>query len=51
MASHRPPGPPVASYPLVTYVIDGIESAMAQAKAATGDRHVHVRHPPLADKY
>ena len=29
--SHRPPGPSVASYPLVTYVSDGIASAMAQA--------------------
>ena len=34
--SHRPPGPSVANYPLVTYVLDGIESAMAQAKAAAG---------------
>jgi len=40
--SHRPPGPSVASYPLVTYVDDGIESAMAQAKAAAGDRNVLV---------
>ena len=40
--SHRPPGPSVAKYPLVTYVLDGIESAMAQAKAAAGDRHVLV---------
>jgi len=32
--SHRPPGPSVANYPLVTYVTDGIASAMAQAKAA-----------------
>ena len=40
--SHRPPGPSVASYPLVTYVTDGIESAMAQAKAAAGDRDVLV---------
>jgi dihydrofolate reductase len=28
---------------LVTYVRDGIESAMAQAKAAAGDRNVQVR--------
>jgi dihydrofolate reductase len=42
VASHRPPGPSVASYPLVTYVADGIESAMAQAKAAAGDRDVAV---------
>lgn len=40
--SHRPPGPSVANYPLVTYVNDGIVSAMAQAKAAAGDRHVLV---------
>jgi dihydrofolate reductase len=40
--SHRPPGPSVAGYPLVTYVSDGIVSAMAQAKAAAGDRDVLV---------
>jgi dihydrofolate reductase len=40
--SHRPPGPSAANYPLVTYVTDGIESAMAQAKAAAGDRDVLV---------
>ena len=40
--SHRPPGPAVADYPLVTYVTDGIASAMAQAKAAAGDRDVLV---------
>ncbi|PZG12635.1 dihydrofolate reductase family protein [Nonomuraea aridisoli] len=40
--SHRPPHPSVANYPLVTYVTDGIAGAMAQAKAAAGDRNVHV---------
>jgi dihydrofolate reductase len=40
--SHRPPGPSVANYPLVTYVTDGIASAMAQARAAAGDRDVMV---------
>jgi dihydrofolate reductase len=40
--SHRPPDPSVANYPLVTYVTDGIESAMAQAKAAAGDKDVLV---------
>jgi dihydrofolate reductase len=40
--SHRPPGPSVANYPLVTYVRDGIVSAMAQAKAAAGDDNVTV---------
>jgi dihydrofolate reductase len=40
--SHRPPGPSVAKYPLVTDVEDGIASAMAQAKAAGGNRNVLV---------
>ena len=40
--SHRPPGPSVANYPLVTYVADGIANAMAQAKAAAGDQDVLV---------
>ena len=40
--SHRPPPSSVANYPLVTYVTDGIENAMAQAKAAAGDRDVLV---------
>ncbi|HEX7260411.1 MAG TPA: dihydrofolate reductase family protein [Luteolibacter sp.] len=40
--SHRPPGPSAAKYPLVKYVSDGIVSAMAQAKAAAGDRNVMV---------
>jgi dihydrofolate reductase len=40
--SHRPPGPSVANYPLVTYVTDGIASAMAQAKTAAGNRDVLV---------
>jgi dihydrofolate reductase len=42
VASHRPPGSSVVQYPLVTYVADGIVSAMAQAKAAAGDRDVLV---------
>ncbi len=42
--SHRPPGPAARwGYPLVTYVTDGIASAMAQAKAAAGDKDVQVR--------
>jgi dihydrofolate reductase len=40
--SPRPPGPSVANCPLVTYVTDVIASAMAQAKAAAGDRNVLV---------
>jgi dihydrofolate reductase len=42
VVSHRPPGPSAERYPLVTYVRDGISSAMAQAKAAAGDRDVMV---------
>ena len=38
--SHRPPDPSVTNYPLVKYVLDGIESTMEQAKAAAGDRIV-----------
>jgi dihydrofolate reductase len=42
--SHRPPGPAARwNYSLVTYVTDGIESAMAKAKTAAGDRDVQVR--------
>jgi dihydrofolate reductase len=42
VVSHRPPGPSVEKYPLVTYVTDGIASAMARAKEAAGDRNVLV---------
>ena len=40
--SHRPPGHSVAKYPLVTYVTDGIVSAMTQAKAAASGANVLV---------
>jgi len=40
--SHRPPDASVAKHPRVTYVTDGIASAMARAKAAAGDRNVLV---------
>lgn len=40
--SHWPPPPSAAKYPLVTYVNNGIVSAMAQAKAAAGNRNVMV---------
>ena len=40
--SHRPPGPSVANYPLVTYVSEGIVSAMAQAKTAAKGQNVMV---------
>ena len=42
VVSHEPPGPTVVRYPLVTYVTDGIVSAMSQAKAAAGGRDVAV---------
>lgn len=40
--SHRPPGPSAAKYPLVTYVNDGIVSAMTQAKTAAKGKNVMV---------
>ena len=42
VVSHRPPSPSAASYPLVTYVNDGIVSAMTQAKAAAQGKDVMV---------
>ncbi|HEX3050174.1 MAG TPA: dihydrofolate reductase family protein [Aggregatilineaceae bacterium] len=47
---HRPPGPSVANYPLVTYVLDRIESAMTQAKAAAGERNVLVHGAYMAQR-
>jgi dihydrofolate reductase len=42
--SHRPPGPAARyGYPKVTYVTDGIEAAMAQAKVAAGEKDVYVQ--------
>ncbi len=40
--SHRPAAPSVADSPMITYVTDGVASAMAQAKAVAGDRDVLV---------
>jgi dihydrofolate reductase len=48
--SHRPNPEASAKYPLVTYVTDGIESAMAQAKATAGDRDVMVLGAYTAQK-
>src|SRR5215469_15292716 len=48
--SHQPPPPSVASYPSVTYVTDGIESAMAQAKAAAGGRDVMVHGADMVQR-
>ena len=48
--SRRPPPPEVAGYPLVRYVTDGIASAMAQARAAAGDRDVLVHGASVAQQ-
>src|SRR4051794_40762106 len=49
--SHRPPGPAARwGYPNVTYVLDGIASAMKQAVAAAGDRDVYVQGGYTAQK-
>ncbi|HWN72526.1 MAG TPA: dihydrofolate reductase family protein [Solirubrobacterales bacterium] len=45
--SRRPPGPEVADWPLVTYVQD-IETAMARAKQAAGDKDVLVHGATVA---
>jgi dihydrofolate reductase len=50
VVSHRPPPPSVANYPSVTYVADGIVGAMAQAKAAAGDRDVMVHGASTAQR-
>jgi dihydrofolate reductase len=50
VVSHRPAPPSVADYPLVTYVTDGIVAAMAQAKAAAGDRDVLVHGAVTAQR-
>lgn len=41
---------PPANYPLVTYVTGGIASAMAQAKAAAGDRDVLVHGAEMVQR-
>ncbi len=47
--SERPPSPAARwGYPLVTYVPDGVESAMAQAKEAAGDKYVQIRGAAVA---
>ena len=48
--SHRPPPPSAANYPLVTYVTGGIATAMAQAKAAAGDRDVLVHGADMVQR-
>ena len=51
VVSHQPPDPSLAKkYPLVKYVTDGIESAMAQAKAAAGNKNVMVHGAYTAQK-
>lgn len=48
--SHQPVPSAAAKYPSVTFVTDGIESAMAQAKAAAGDKDVLVHGAYTAQK-
>ena len=51
VVSHQPPDPSLAKkYPLVKYVTDGIESAMAQVKAAAGNKNVMVHGAYTAQK-
>ena len=50
VVSHRPAPPSVADYPLVTYVTGGIVAAMAEAKAAAGDRDVLVHGAVTAQR-
>jgi dihydrofolate reductase len=46
--SHRPPDPSVAEYPLVTYLNDDLETAMATAMAAAGEHDLLVHGGNLA---
>ena len=48
--SHRPPPPSAANYPLVTYATGGVASAMAQAKAAAGERDVLVHGADMVQR-
>lgn len=48
--SHQPAPPGAEKYPTVKFVTDGIESAMAQAKAAAGDKGVLVHGAYTAQK-
>ena len=48
--SHRPAAPSVADSPMITYVTDGVASAMARAKAVAGDRDVLVHGAYTARK-
>ncbi|MEI8409569.1 MULTISPECIES: dihydrofolate reductase family protein [unclassified Kribbella] len=48
--THQPVPSAAAKYPSVTFVTDGIESAMAQAKAAAGDKDVLVHGAYTAQK-
>lgn len=48
--SHHPAPASVADNPMIRYVSDGIESAMAQAKTAAGDRDVMVHGASTAQQ-
>ena len=48
--THEPPDDPPTGPAVVTYVTDGIESAVAQAKAAAGDRNVMMHGAETAQR-
>ena len=50
MVSHNSPGPEAVNYPLVTYVNDGVASAMTQAKAAANGKNVMMHGGTLAQQ-
>ena len=48
--THRAPADPPTGAATITYVTDGIESAVAQAKAAAGDRNVMMHGADTAQR-
>ena len=50
VVSHNSPGPEAVNYPLVTYVNDGVASAMTQAKAAANGKNVMMHGGTLAQQ-
>lgn len=50
VVTHQPPGPSSSGYPSVTYVTDGIKSAMEHAKAAAGNKDVLVHGANLTQQ-
>jgi dihydrofolate reductase len=50
VVTHQPPSPSSPSYPSVTYMTDGIKSAMEHAKAIAGNKDVLVHGANLAQQ-